>query len=384
MPVYASLAGGLIFLLPFVVIYVSLPGARRAMRWTGGGLAPAGPLSEWWFNRDYWQPAYIFSFRISHWTFGVEDALFSFAFAGIAAGIFFWAKGEGYPPPPPGEARTGGGMVLRLGGLFLLLWVGITAIDWNSIYASMATFAVLSSWLLLRYPGSFAPALAAGAGMAALLMIYYVGIFVPLFPGVFSEWFKHEFISGVRFLGVPVEEPAWALFAGVFCALVFPFLERSPQAIRPRWERDERRREEGRARIRDERRVLPRRGRFHRGDSIPPARGRIRFSPRRPGGLLCGGGLLHGGLLCGGGLLHEDGQHEEDIEALDEKQKGVHRSAVFQHDGGDAEADGEEENKKDGLVPGKPQLVQLVVDVILSDVIEPLADGRHLPRAEGG
>ena len=129
-------------------------------------------------------------------------------------------------------------MVLRLGGLFLLLWVGITAIDWNSIYASMATFAVLSSWLLLRYPGSFAPALAAGAGMAALLMIYYVGIFVPLFPGVFSEWFKHEFISGVRFLGVPVEEPAWALFAGVFCALVFPFLERSPQAIRPRWERE--------------------------------------------------------------------------------------------------------------------------------------------------
>ena len=53
MPVYASLAGSLILLLPFFIIYVSLPGPRRAMRWTGGGIAPAGPLSEWWFNRDY-------------------------------------------------------------------------------------------------------------------------------------------------------------------------------------------------------------------------------------------------------------------------------------------------------------------------------------------
>ena len=115
--------------------------------------------------------------------------------------------------------------------------------------------------------------------------------------------------------------------------------------------------------------------------SPPPGAG---FDSVPAGREVCSAGeaLLHGGLLCGGGLLHEDGQHEEDIEALDEKQKGVHRPAVFQHDGGDAEADGEEENKKDGLVPGKPQLVQLVVDVILSDVIEPLADGRHLPRAE--
>ena len=220
----AYLVGDLILLLFFGLLYFFRPEGREAMRWTGLGMAPAGPFSEYW-HRDYWQPLYLLEWRYGPWRFGIEDLLFSFAFAGLSAGVFAWVNGEGRK----GGARSGslmaGRMALRVVLILVLLGLGADVVGWNSIYASMVSFLLLSLLVLLRRPDLLLPGLAAG-GIAALGMwVFYVAIFTQLSPGIFSQWWKLEGLSGLMALGVPVEEPAWAFFAGLFCGLLFPSLE---------------------------------------------------------------------------------------------------------------------------------------------------------------
>ncbi|MBI2882171.1 MAG: hypothetical protein HYY21_11300, partial [Candidatus Tectomicrobia bacterium] len=223
---YAYLIGDLILLALFGLLYLVRPQGRRAMRRTGLAMAPAGPLSEYWHTRDYWEPVHLLGWRVGHWRLGLEDLLFAFAFAGLSAGVFAWAAGarERAAPPVSSGGAHWGRAAFWVALLLALLALGTDGAGWNSIYASMASFAVLSAWFLRRNPRWLGPALATGAVAALAMWAFYAGVFVPLFPGVLSRWWKLEALSGLAVLGVPVEEPAWAFFGGIFCGLLDPHL----------------------------------------------------------------------------------------------------------------------------------------------------------------
>jgi hypothetical protein len=228
---FAYLVGDLILLLFFGLLYFFRPEGRKAMRWTAAGMAPAGPLSEYW-HRDYWQPLYLLEWRFGPWRFGVEDLLFSFAFAGLSAGVFAWVKRRERQGGALFWPLMAGRMALRVALVLILLGLGVEGARWNSIYASMASFLLLSLLVLLRRPDLLLPALATG-GIAALGMwAFYAALFTQVFPGIFSEWWRLEKVSGISLLGVPLEEPAWAFFGGLFCGLLFPSLEGLPAPVR--------------------------------------------------------------------------------------------------------------------------------------------------------
>src|SRR5688500_11983052 len=80
---YSYLGYSLIFLLVWAVFYILRPDLRHRMVIFSLIIAPLGPLSEFWFLRDYWRRPTIMGTPIS-----IEDAIFAFAIGGIAYGIY--------------------------------------------------------------------------------------------------------------------------------------------------------------------------------------------------------------------------------------------------------------------------------------------------------
>src|SRR5688572_29267623 len=95
---YSYLGYSLIFLLLWIVFYILRPDLRRRMLLFSLIITPLGPLSEFWFLRDYWRRPTVMGTPIS-----IEDAIFAFAIAGIAYSIhkvfFKMAVVEGHDYP---------------------------------------------------------------------------------------------------------------------------------------------------------------------------------------------------------------------------------------------------------------------------------------------
>lgn len=216
---YSYLLSTVFALAIWVVLFLLLPRCRRAMLWTGLMLAAAGPISEFWSLRDYWHPPYLINIAIGPWRFGLEDFFLAFALAGICAGLFeSLAMRKGWPELP----RPSGPIMLRMlgwGVLGALILTFLTSrLRLNSIHAlilAVVSTALLMSAgrreiLLLSLPLSILYGL--------LYWLFYVFLFLPVFPGAIRAFWNIEMTWGIMPAGVPLEEILWAfstlLFAG--------------------------------------------------------------------------------------------------------------------------------------------------------------------------
>jgi len=71
---YSYLGYSLTFLLLWAVFYILRPDLIRRMLIFSLITLPMGPLSEFWFLKDYWRRPTITGYPIS-----IEDAIFAFA-----------------------------------------------------------------------------------------------------------------------------------------------------------------------------------------------------------------------------------------------------------------------------------------------------------------
>ena len=223
---FTYLLASLAFVTLFGLLFLCRPDGQRAMWSTGLTMAPMGPLSQYWHMKDYWEPIHVLRWIVGAWRFGIEDLLFAFAFSGTSAGLFMWlVEGRSKRPSilPTGRISPAR-MALWVALLLGLLSLGTDGFGWNSLYGINFAFVVPTVWFLYRQPAYVFPASLVGAIAASGMWVFYLAIFNPLFPGVFSEWWKQEALTGIELLGVPIEEPVWAFFGGVFCSLLYPNL----------------------------------------------------------------------------------------------------------------------------------------------------------------
>lgn len=218
---HAYLTGCLFWLGVWGALFLLLKRQRREMLWTGLLLAPAGPISEIWNLQDYWQPAYVYEFRWGEWRMGgVEDVVLVFALAGICAGLFEFAMvRRGAARLPPIRGKTLGHLVVWpiLG---LVLVVAAWGLGLRSMHALFISISLISAGMLWRRRGLWFPAGWLSLAFAFVYWLFYVGVFIPLFPGAFETVWKLERTWGIRWGGVPMEELLWAgltmLFAGPY------------------------------------------------------------------------------------------------------------------------------------------------------------------------
>lgn len=201
---YPYLGTSLLWLL-FCLAAVAVSGGARRMAFLSAVLSMPSALASVVVVPDYWRPV-----RVAVFLAGPEDALFSFASGGIA-----WAVATARLPRPlestlvPRQALARYFRHMALGSALtlLLLGAGLPVMP-AIIVASVAVAAVVAA----RRPELW-PLAAAGAGgftvayLAALLTVF------ALWPGFAGQW-DGASLSGLRLLGIPLEELGWALAYG--------------------------------------------------------------------------------------------------------------------------------------------------------------------------
>jgi hypothetical protein len=214
---YAYFAGVLCFLFIYGLFFAFVRKSRKPMLWASLALGHAGPISEHWHVKDYWNPDYLLKIRIGSWSFGIEDYLYAFAFAGLCAGILdLLARRSGYKELANFELL--GFVKLMLFGLACLLAMValVELLDFNSLHGIVIAFIFAATVILMRQRKLLVCALQTAFIVAAVVWIFYAGFFSRFFPAIMDEWWQVDAMSGVALGGVAIEEVLWAWAAALF------------------------------------------------------------------------------------------------------------------------------------------------------------------------
>jgi Lycopene cyclase len=199
---YAYLGYSLIFLLVWIVLYILRPDLRRRMLLFSLIITPLGPLSEFWFLRDYWgRPT------ITGTPAGIEDAIFAFAIGGIAYGIykvfFKMSLPEGQEGPRRGWLVAAFFVIILIPLLLLTDLLGV-----NSIFSSTLSLFLIAVLIWILRPDLLKPSLVSGLLVVILFFLVYKAMQV-IFPGAIEYWCMGCNPTGLRISGINVEELLW-------------------------------------------------------------------------------------------------------------------------------------------------------------------------------
>jgi hypothetical protein len=199
---YSYLGYSLIFLLLWIVFYILRPDLRRRMLVFRLIMPPLGPLSEFWFLKDYWRRRTITGYPIS-----IEDAIFSFAIGGIAYSIykvfFNMSVVAGHEQQPRGWLVIAFLIIIILPLLTLTDLLGI-----SSIFSSTSSLFIIAVLTWILRPDLLKPSLISGILVVILFFFVYKGMQV-IFPSAIEYWCMGCNPTDLRISGINIEELLW-------------------------------------------------------------------------------------------------------------------------------------------------------------------------------
>ena len=199
---YSYLGYSLIFLFIWIIFYVLRQDLRRQMLIFSLIITPLGPLSEFWFLKDYWRRPTVTGYPI-----GIEDAIFAFASGGIAYAIYkiFFNT----TVIPVAEAARRPWLVIAYVLItFLPLLIFTDLLHVNSIFSSAFSFFLIAVLIWVLRQDLLQPSLLGGILTLMLFYLVYLAMQV-IFPGAIQYWCTGCNPSGVRLSSINIEELLW-------------------------------------------------------------------------------------------------------------------------------------------------------------------------------
>lgn len=217
---YTYLIWSLLLLLLWGVVYF-FSHNRRKMLIMSLGTAPLG-LTEPIFYPEYWNPPTLFALG-ENYGFDIESLLFSFAVGGLASSLYELGSQKKLrimPGKHKLERRHRFHSLALSSPIFIFILLEIVT-SLNSIYtASLALLVGAVSTVICRMD-----LLNSAIKGAAIFSIFYFIFFSAMnwtHPNYVDLYWNNAAISGLRILGVPLEE---LLFASTLGALWSNFYE---------------------------------------------------------------------------------------------------------------------------------------------------------------
>lgn len=204
----------------WLILYVLRGDLRREVLWVSLGTMLLG-LTEPLFVPEYWNPPTLWDLA-RRTGFDLESLLFSFAIGGIVFSAYhvIFAAGpsesiaheRGHP-----RHRYHALAVLSAPALFGILWA-LTPL--NPIYdAAIALVAGFFATLYCR-PDLWSKMLVSGV----LFFLLYCALFSLTFSGYVTAVWNLKAVSGLRLLGVPLEELMFAFTFGLYWSSMYEHL----------------------------------------------------------------------------------------------------------------------------------------------------------------
>jgi hypothetical protein len=217
---YLYLTLGMIFLIPTIVVAISRRDLRRGVVTVALFGAVWGPISEFWFFRDYWHPQSILGSPL------LEDVIYGAGISATASCIYKVLARQTDVTPKRRQTHyreAGATAVLYIVAMIILEMV----LGFNSILVAIGVYVAASCYIILRRRDLLL-ASACSALMMGLVALFGYGIglnFLVQEPSTLSHlWLLYNKPLGVTFLGyVPLTEVVWYMAWGSLLGILYEF-----------------------------------------------------------------------------------------------------------------------------------------------------------------
>jgi hypothetical protein len=207
------LIGDLVLLAIWAVLYWWRRDVRREMLVVSSIFGSLGLIAGYFYTVDWWHPLTITGTRV-----GVEDMIFAFGVAGIAAVIYEEVfKKKVKPRKVGGKKKLARLANLFIVGLFLvgLFLGGMFILVLHSFWASIISFTSVVFIIWARRRDLILDSLASGL---LLVVVCFPAFWIPEWipPGVIRAFWDFKNLSGILILKVPLEDVVWFFLIGSF------------------------------------------------------------------------------------------------------------------------------------------------------------------------
>jgi len=219
---YAYLIGSLFFLVIWLVLFIFKPKLRKEMLIISIVFLPAVPILEYLHIRDYWMPDYIWGSFV-----GIEDFIFAFSFAGIAAVIYDVLPGKKRKELKEQEQNIKKNWLVMIvffsAVIFTIFAFFHFMLAVNTVTALIFSFLMAGLYIIMTRRDLLRKALLSGVLMSIIFFLFYMVFFLRLYPDIVERWWNLAELSGNLIFGLPVEEVAWAFAFGLLFGPLYEF-----------------------------------------------------------------------------------------------------------------------------------------------------------------
>lgn len=214
---FAYLIGCLLFLLIWLALFYFRRDLRRQMLVMGILTAIAGPVLEiLFYTRDWWRPLTVTGTLI-----GIEDILLGFTNGGIAAVLYEEVFGQYLRRERESRSKPHLFLIVSLVGVVVMV-TSFSFFYLHSFLSNMIAFAAQLLIILFLRRDLFRNVVLSGVLMTVCVVPVYV-ILIKIFPGWIDNFWYHENLSGIMFLGIPVEDLVWYFGVGAVGGPLYEF-----------------------------------------------------------------------------------------------------------------------------------------------------------------
>lgn len=216
---YVWLTWSVIFLLPWVWLYLANPGHRKVMLRVSLITALLG-LTEPIYVPTYWNPPSLFELA-QRTGFDIESLIFAFAIGGIGSVLYNTLSRQDPTPVSAPERRSSRHRFHRLALLLpYFLFVPLYLLPWNPIYPSLVSVLIAVIASVICRPDLIRKTLIGGMLFLGLYTVFMLGV-LWFSPGYIEQVWNLPDLSGVLIVGIPLEELLFGLVFGMYWSGVY-------------------------------------------------------------------------------------------------------------------------------------------------------------------
>lgn len=214
------LVSSLMLFLAWLLIFIIANKSRKEMFWVSLFTMPLG-LTEPLFVPEYWNPPSLFNLAAKT-GFDIESLIFAFSIGGIASVLyetFFRVKHLKMTKHEMHSKRHRFHFFALLSPLivFLLLY---SLTNLNPIYSAISAMFIGGIAAILCRPDLKKKIVISGFLFLTIYFIFFL-FFNLIFPGWIEQIWNLSAISGILFLGIPIEELLFAFSVGLMWSSVY-------------------------------------------------------------------------------------------------------------------------------------------------------------------
>ncbi len=216
---YVWFVWSLLFLIPWLILYIAYPHYRRSMLWVSLFTMPFG-LTEPIFVPEYWSPPSLFDLA-SITGFDIESLIFCFGIGGTASVLYNLILRKKHEPIPAQERKS---HLHRYHYMILatpfVLFPLLYFLPWNPIYPGIVTMLIAAFITVLCRPDLKSKICVGGILFTGYYLIFLLGL-EWMSPGYIGRIWNMDALSGIRILSIPIEEFMFAFVFGAYWSGVY-------------------------------------------------------------------------------------------------------------------------------------------------------------------